>query len=151
MDINTDPVENTISAITSLMHDTAKLDKVFDSTEVVRQKLSNKIMTAIEGMELDLNLPKPKELEAKLLAISTAAALLNDQDKQQLNRVKIKLAMKQEDTSKEVAKLVVDMLAKIQSNTCVFDEEANKKELESALANIEVSDTELREDSSDLT
>lgn len=149
-----DHVEEARNAITSIRTDMEKMDKIFDRTYTVREKIISKLESIVDTMKIDPD-DKPSSIEAKVGIINTLASQLNDTDKQQLNRVGIKSKIEAEESDTDHKKAVAEYLKNMshrKENYTPWSNEEVEEELEQTLEehDIHISDAELKIDAMDL-
>lgn len=152
-----DYVADTMLVISSLEEDAAKLDQVLDGTADDRTIIKTKLMSVVTGMELDPDKDSPRDTEVKMQIINAATSILNDTDAQQFKRVNVKAKLKEIETNNQHAEAVMAFLKEVDlsdpNNRPNFEQEDVDEDLDKAFeeSGAEIKDTELREDSEDLT
>lgn len=89
------------------------IDTRFSETDEVRRVLTNKLLTAVQNAEINLNnggKDATFKNEVAIQAISTLASLQNDRDKQATSKAKIKIAEEANQTDAVHAKAVTEFL-----------------------------------------
>ena len=149
-------IEEVKETISSIHHDMLTMDKALDRTNNVRTKLVDKLVSIVDVLEVDTNLDSSKLIEAKMAIINTLGGQLNDIDKQHLNRVKLKSAVKSEESNSDHKKAVAEYLKnKVNKpndfvNSEYFDNVDEEIEQQLLEADIKISEAELKTDAMDL-
>lgn len=108
-----------------------KLAKTFDATAAQRDAVIDKLFSAIMATEANLNLNQSsKDLEAKMVALSTFGGLLKDKDNQAKDLVKLKLAKEEQNVNGASAKLITECLYKLSGQVSKLGKGNNKDPLQ---------------------
>jgi hypothetical protein len=95
--------------ISSFETDIAKLDETYDKTYTLRDKLVNKLISVVDDTNISPQ-GDPDLTHAQLAIFNSASNLLNDIDKQILNKANLKLKVKQGDSEDEDRKQIIEIL-----------------------------------------
>jgi len=144
--------DDIIQSITSLAYDTEQLDRTLDDTARCRSKIVEKLMKAVDDVEISPNTMKPMELESRISVLRTANEVLDRVDKQQFNRVKVKSQLDMDQSDRNTAAAIADMFNRITESNLMVDEDKIDDELDKIKEEhgIEINDTELRVDPNDI-
>jgi len=144
--------DDIIQSITSLAYDTEQLDRTLDDTARCRSKIVEKLMKAVDDVEISPNTMKPMELESRISVLRTANEVLDRVDKQQFNRVKVKSQLDMDQSDRNTAAAIASMFNRITESNLMVDEDKIDDELDKIKEEhgIEINDTELRVDPNDI-
>jgi hypothetical protein len=150
-------MENDIKkiVISSFEEDISQLDKTYVKTAFLRDKLTEKLMDAVDKTNLFPN-GDPDTTHAQLAVFNSVSSILNDIDKQIYNRANLKLKVKQGDSEEEDRKQIIEILnnyslKELDKDYVEQDISEIEKELDDELEKraLEINDGELLEDPKD--
>ncbi len=143
----------------TLEEDLKKMDKCFNDSSSIRQKIINKLTPIVLNMELDTEGVMDREsasaLDSKMNVINSLNTLLNDEDKAIKTKIEIKTRQKELIENGKQAEAFVTALNElsrikteaVQSAMSRADDTLNQRVLEESIT---VSEEELRDDPTDL-
>ena len=143
----------------TLEDDLRKMDKCFNETSSIRQKLINKLVPIALQMEIDTEIVTDKEsalaLDSKLNIINSLNNLLNDEDKSIKTKIDIKTKQREIVESGKQSEAFVAALNElsrikteaIQSVIANADTDLDQRIV---VENVTISESELRDDPNDL-
>lgn len=99
-------------APTNLKHDLIQLDSVFDSTNLDREFLAEKLKTAITGIQV-FDTADPKLIGAQMGLVNTYLAVLNGKEGNASRRVSSKLKQLETETASKSSAAVAELLSKV--------------------------------------
>ena len=97
----------------SLEDDILQVDAVFNHTRTIRQRVIERIETAVMMMEIDPDRDDAETFSSKMRAVEALSGLLNDQEKNVINRANIKLKKKDSDQAHALGINVVELINQV--------------------------------------
>lgn len=97
----------------SLEEDILQVDSVFNHTRTIRQRVIERIETAVMTMEIDPDRDDAETFSSKMRAVEALSSLLNDQEKNVINRANIKLKKKDSDQAHALGINVVELMHQV--------------------------------------
>lgn len=150
-----DPVK---ASVRDIMDDMVELDITFDHTREQRQSIYNKLKMTLDKLDIDVK-DDSETMSSKLQVFNTATSVLNDMDKQIRDKISLKSKVKLEESEVQHSKAITEQFSKLiyieptsnsdKTNITEIDDNVISEKLKNN--NLTISETELREDSKDIS